>query len=200
MFCPQCGVNQSEELKFCKSCGTNLHAVRQAVATPEAVQKFDWNKTWIAEMLLADRERKKCADDIERRRGMTPEVKRYREIKAGVIVSSIGVALMIFLKVFMRGLILSGNIPPEAVEILNSIWVAGVLPFFIGLGLLINGLFVSKGLVALSKQELPTSADALEKEAARQQLRSADTTEFISTDFSVTEETTKHLRASGQKQ
>ena len=34
---------------------------------------------------------------MERRMGITPEVKRYNEIKAGVIVSSIGVGLAIFL-------------------------------------------------------------------------------------------------------
>ena len=32
MFCPQCGSTQNDELKFCKSCGVNLDAVRQALA------------------------------------------------------------------------------------------------------------------------------------------------------------------------
>ena len=50
MFCPRCGSTQSEELKFCKSCGANLSAVRQAVDTRETGGKIDWNKTWVAEM------------------------------------------------------------------------------------------------------------------------------------------------------
>lgn len=199
MFCPQCGTNQSEELKFCKSCGTNLHAVRQAVATPETVQKFDWNKTWLAEMLLSEGERKKSAGEIERQRSITPEIKRYKEIKAGVIVSSIGIGLAIFLNVFMEGIILGGNVPPDAVEIIRRLWVAGVFPFFVGMSLIINGLFVSKKIVEATRRELPTSANELEKEAARHSLRSADTNEFISTGFSVTEGTTKHLETSGQK-
>jgi uncharacterized membrane protein YvbJ len=27
MFCPQCGANQSDDLKFCNLCGANLQAV-----------------------------------------------------------------------------------------------------------------------------------------------------------------------------
>ncbi|MDT7602427.1 MAG: Double zinc ribbon, partial [Acidobacteriota bacterium] len=49
MFCPQCGANQSDDLKFCNLCGANLQAVRHAVATRETGEKFDWSKTWMAE-------------------------------------------------------------------------------------------------------------------------------------------------------
>jgi hypothetical protein len=49
MFCPRCGSNQSEELKFCKVCGANLHAVRQAVDSREPEGKFDWG-TWIGDL------------------------------------------------------------------------------------------------------------------------------------------------------
>ena len=89
MFCPQCGINQTEELKFCNLCGANLHAVRQAVATRETDDKFDWSKTWVAEMFLSEAERKRrlqeqksIEHELESQRGITPEVKRYNEIKA----------------------------------------------------------------------------------------------------------------------
>src|SRR5215211_442126 len=97
MFCPQCGNQQSEELKFCKLCGANLFAVRQVVATREADDKFDWSRTWVAEMFMSEAERKRRTAELELERGLTPEIKRYNEIKAGVIVSSIGVGLMVFL-------------------------------------------------------------------------------------------------------
>src|SRR5438067_1041829 len=139
MFCPQCGSNQSDELKFCKLCGANLQAVRQVVATRETGDKFDWGKTWVAEMFLSEAERDKREQELERQRGITPEVKRYNEIKAGVITSFVGIGLMIFLYVFMRGIILGGKIPTDAAEIISRIWVAGVIPLFVGLGLLING-------------------------------------------------------------
>src|SRR2546423_3097436 len=133
MFCPQCGSQQNDDLKFCKLCGANLLAVRQVVATRDTDKKFDWSKTWVAEMFLSQEERKIREEELERKRGITPEVKRYKEIKAGVITGSIGIALMIFLYIFMQGIILSGNVPPEAVEILRRIWIVGVFPIFVGL-------------------------------------------------------------------
>src|SRR5881628_376304 len=35
MFCPTCGKDNSNDLKFCASCGTNLDAVSQALAGRE---------------------------------------------------------------------------------------------------------------------------------------------------------------------
>ena len=55
MFCPQGGSNQSGELEFCKSCGANLYAVREVVATRDTDRKFDWSKIWVAEMMLRER-------------------------------------------------------------------------------------------------------------------------------------------------
>jgi len=200
MFCPQCGSNQGEELKFCKLCGANLYAVRQVVATRQTTEKFDWSKSWVTEMFLSEGERKRRAEELEYRRGITPEVKRYKEIKAGVITSSVGIGLMIFLYVFMPGLILSGHIPPDVAAILSRVWIAGVMPLFIGMALLINGLFVSKRLVEIARQRQLTTPSTSERDAEGHLLRAADTTEFIPTKFSVTEDTTKHLRSTGQNQ
>ena len=200
MFCPQCGSNQSDELKFCKVCGANLQAVRQAVATRETGEKMDWSKTWVAEMFMSSEEAVKRKAELERLQGITPEVKRYGEIKAGVITASIGLAVAIFLLVFMRGLILSGKVSPDTAEILGRLWIAGVIPLFVGIALIFNGLFVSKKLVEISGRGQRTEPNTLERDPEPQTLRSADTTEFIPSNFSVTEETTKHLRNSGQKQ
>ena len=200
MFCPQCGSNQSDELKFCKVCGANLQAVRQAVATRETGEKMDWSKTWVAEMFMSSEEAVKRKAELERLQGITPDVKRYNEIKAGVITASIGLAAAIFLFVFMNGLILSGKVSPDTAEILSRLWIAGVIPLFVGLALIFNGLFVSKKLVEISGRGRRAEPNTLERGAEPQALRSADTTEFIPSGFSVTEETTKHLRNSGQKQ
>jgi hypothetical protein len=199
MFCPQCGANQSDELKFCKLCGANLHAVRQVVAIREKGESFDWSKTWVAEMFLSEGERKRREEELERERGITPEVKRYNEIKAGVITGSVGIGVMIFLYVLMQGIILGGQVSPGDAEILRRVWVAGVIPLCVGIGLIINGLVVSRGLVRLASREAQTRQDALPREPERPSLRPADTTEFIPNNFSVTEETTKHLQGSGQK-
>src|SRR5215216_265753 len=97
MFCPQCGNKQSDELKFCNLCGANLFAVRQVVSTRATEEKFDWSKTWVAEMMLSEAERKRRQGDFEQKRGLTPEIRRYKEIKGGVITSFVGIALMFFL-------------------------------------------------------------------------------------------------------
>jgi hypothetical protein len=200
MFCPQCGSNQSDELKFCKLCGANLQAVRQVVTTRQTGDKFDWSKTWVAEMFLSESERNKREQELERQRGITPEVKRYNEIKAGVITTSVGIGLMIFLFIFMQGIIAGGKIPPDAAQIISRIWVAGVIPVFVGLGLLINGLFVSKKQAEAIRQKLSAQSSAYEKGTTPPALRSADTSGLIPSDVSVTEETTRHLSNPGQKQ
>ena len=199
MFCPQCGSTQSDELKFCKACGANLYAVRQAVATQETGEKFNWNKTWVAEMFMSSKEAVRLQAELERLQGLTPEVKRYNEIKAGVITGFVGLALALFLAVLMQGIILSGNVSPGAAEILSRLWVAGVLPLFVGVAIIINGLFVSKKLVEIAGQGAQAGPNTLQSGAEPNALRSADTTEFIPSGLSVTEETTRHLGSPGRK-
>lgn len=183
MFCPQCGTTQSDDLKFCKSCGANLSAVRQAVATRNPDEKKrDWRKTWVAE--------------LERQRDIAPETKRYNEIKAGVITSAVGIATMVFLAIFMEGIIRSGKASTEAVEILSRLWIAGIFPFLVGVGLLINGTFVSKR--QLEARNAATGNPLPKSRVDPQQLGSSDSTEFIPPGFSVTESTTKHLSTSAK--
>jgi len=197
MFCPKCGSNQNDELKFCKLCGANLFAVRQVVDNREAVEKFDWTRTWVAEMFMSPSEIKRRKEEIERQRGITPEMKRYNEIKAGIITSCVGIGLAIFLYIFMQGIILNGN--ASSAEVLSRLWIAGVLPLFVGIALIINGLFVSKKLVEIAGKT-QTATNNLEEGLNAQSLGPADTNEFIPSSFSVTEDTTKNLRSSGQKQ
>ena len=196
MFCPRCGSTQSDELKFCKACGANLYAVRQVVDNREPEKKFDWGNTWVADMLMSGEEAERRQAEIEHRRGVTPAVRRYQEIKAGVITSSVGVGIGVFLLVFMQGVILSGNVSPAAAQILSRIWLAGLIPFMVGLALIFNGVVVSKKIVELSKSTEQLGPGDQER-VQPQQLRSADTTEFVPSKFSVTEETTRHLGSQG---
>ena len=199
MFCPQCGSTQSEDLKFCKVCGVNLYAVMQVVAGRETDEKFDWSKTWVQEMFLSAEEKKRRKAEIELQRGITPEVRRYHEIKAGVIVSSVGLALAIFLFVFMGGLIASGKVASDVAEILSRLWVVGVIPLFVGLALIANGVVVSKKLVEAARRGSQMGPEGLAGDASPRSLHAADTNEFRPSPFSVTEQTTKHLGPSAEK-
>ena len=200
MWCPRCGSSQRdwwrtrdvlEELKFCRECGANLYAVRQLVDKPEVDEKFDWNKTWVAEMLQSSEEAVRRQQALEIAGGLTPEVKRYNEIKGGIITGSVGLALMIFLYVFMQGIIIGGKVPNDTAEILSRIWVAGVIPLFVGLALIFNGVFISKKALASSKRAPNSTSELTGDETPA--LRSANTAEFLPANFSVTENTTRHL-------
>ncbi|HKQ05519.1 MAG TPA: hypothetical protein VJ464_10330 [Blastocatellia bacterium] len=199
MFCPQCGTSQGDELKFCKSCGANLSAVRQVVTTREAPEKFDWNKTWVAEMLLSEEEKSKRKQGREG--NLYAEYLRYKEIKAGVITSFVGIGVMIFLYVLMQGIILSGQTAPGDAEILSRIWIAGLIPFFVGLALIINGVFVSKKLIEIAKRELQGTEPA-KRLASPDELKSVsgDWDETGSPKPSVTEHTTRQLENSRQRE
>ena len=199
MYCPKCGASQNEELKFCNFCGANLYAVRQVFDTRETNQKLDWSKSWVADMFLSAGERKRREAQLELQRGITPEVKRLNEIKGGVIASCVGIAVTIFLFVLMQGIIRSGDVTAGDAEILSRVWVAGLIPFMIGIGLIINGAFVSKRLVRITKDTSPLKPEGIAPGSEPRSLRSADTTEFASPRFGITEGTTKHLNVSGQK-
>lgn len=190
MFCPRCGFTQDEELKFCKSCGANLYAVRQVVDTRKTDEQPSPNHPWYAEMAIYKDESKRRQEELDHRRGIAPEITRYKEIKAGVITASVGLGFAIFLHVFMKGLILSGNISEGAAEILSRVWLAGLIPVMVGLALIINGVFVSKKLAEVVRR----ASNIEEKDTNPLELRSAETTEFVPASYSVTEDTTKHLK------
>src|SRR5262245_47888807 len=196
MFCPRCGSTQSEELKFCKACGANLFAVRQVIDTRDSNQKFDWSNTWVAEMFMSGDEALRRQEELERRRGITPATRRYQEIKAGVITSSVGLGVAAFLSIFMEGIIRRGKVTAAAAEILNNLWVVGVIHLLGGIALIINGSFLSLKIMELWKQHEEHGLDRLEGEGGPHMLRSADTQEFAPSNFSVTEGTTKHLGGS----
>jgi hypothetical protein len=199
MFCPRCGSTQDDQLKFCKSCGANLFAVRQVVDTRDVGEKFDWSNTWVAEMFMSGEEAARRKIEIERQQGLTPEIKRYNEIKAGVITGFAGIGISVLLFGLMEGIVLGGSVSEAAAQILSRLWVVGLIPVFVGIALIVNGLFVSKKLVELARKNSQAETSLGPGEAEPQLLRSADTNEFIPSNFSVTEGTTKHLRSSGQK-
>lgn len=196
MICPRCASNQSDDIKFCTFCGANLQAVREALEVRESDKKPDWDNNWLSEMFKTGQLAEMRKLEMQRRLGLTPEVKRYNEIKAGVIASSVGVALAIFLFVFMQGI--AGNVPPEAARVITRLWIAGVIPFMVGLALIINGVVVSKKIVEAVKRD-QKGTKTLDESATPRELRAADTSEFIPANMSVTDQTTRHLENSERK-
>jgi len=167
--------------------------VREALQAPDSAGKFNWNNTWVAEMFMSGQANELRKREMERQLGITPEVKRYNEIKAGVIVSSVGVAVSIFLHFLMHAIAAQN---PRDAELLNSIWLAGLIPFMVGIALIINGVVVSKKMVQVIEREQNRAKSLDEGSApAPRGLKSADTNEFIPANYSVTDSTTRHLES-----
>jgi len=195
MICPRCSSNQGDDIKFCTSCGANLQAVREALEAPDPAGKFNWNNTWVADMFMSGQMAEVRKQEMERRLGITPEVKRYNEIKAGVIVSCVGIGVTIFLLFLMNAI---ANLNPANGDILRSLWLAGLIPFMVGLALIINGVVVSKKMVEVIQRE-QNKSKSLDEGTGPRGLKSPDTSEFIPTNFSVTDSTTRHLENAERK-
>jgi len=184
MFCPQCGLTQPDDLNYCKSCGSNLNAVRTALVAGSAAEKFDWNKTWLAEMMMSSEEKTRRSAKLAK--VASAEMKRRNELKAGVITASTGVGLTIAVYSIMQGIIASGAVDAAAVAILSRVWVAALIPIFVGLALIINGVFVSK------KGDEP-AIDAAAGDGP-DFLAPPETNQLAAgVPFSVTDDTTRHL-------
>jgi hypothetical protein len=193
MFCPGCGFQANDDLKFCRQCGANLHGVREAMTSRSTKEKFDWSKTWWAEMIYPQ-------EELERMRGVTPvekllreEKKRLDEIKGGVITSLVGVGIMIFFYFFFD--VLARQKSGADADLLRRLWMTGIIPFLVGVGLLINGFFVSRRLVQLKEQLLQAAMPAPRPPAS---LPAKTTDQLVanaaaSSGASVTEDTTAHL-------
>jgi hypothetical protein len=186
MFCPGCGLQVSEDLKFCRQCGSNLHGAREGMMSRSAGEKFDWSKTWVADMFLTE-------DERERRRGVTAEEKWLNEIKGGVVTSFVGVGLMIFLRFFLD--VVANQKSPGDAEILRSVWMVGIIPVMVGVGIIFSGLFVSRRIVKLKEQQAQPAMPASPSPAALP----AKTTDQLAANAAqpagagVTEDTTAHL-------
>ena len=195
MFCPNCGTETREAIKFCKKCGTNLKRVQGVMskggAGSSANQSTDWNQWWVEEH----------QEKREQNKKKLPEEKRLEEIKTGVITASVGLAACIFLNLFFEAI---GNASggPEAI-ILQRIWAIGLLPLFIGLAFIFNGLFISKRIVELKKQNqmdplqpqpmfAPVANTSPVEQLPVAQLNEADQSQLA--DYSITEPTTTRLR------
>ena len=159
----------------------------------ESDEKFDWGKTWLAEMFMSGEEAVKREAEIERLQGITPETKRRKEIKAGVITASVGVGLMLVLSILMEGIIIGGGLSSRAAEILSRIWIIGVIPLLVGMALIFNGMVVSRKGDNTKPQEADKSTGELDA-ADQSYLSPADTSRLSSgVPFSVTDDTTKNL-------
>lgn len=111
-----------------------------------------------------------------------------------MITSSVGLSLMIFLS-FLFDAIATTVHGPEA-NILRNLWVVGLVPFLIGLGIIFNGFFIGRRIVELKRQQeqrdqqLPLFSTPNTSPVARL----VEPSHSPVSDFSIAEPTTTKLR------
>lgn len=192
MFCPGCGTEELQLNQFCRACGSDLRAVRLALAEPDkitesAVSARDGIGRAVAARIRemdSARDLKKFAEDVlpEIEKFLeSPAEKRLRRIRTGTLISLIGLGAAI---AFTAA---SGLIGDNDIIVVAAL---GVVCFFIGLSFLINGLLFTVPKKSLAgKSSEAAGRRELEDKAGEPVLPES---EQVFT--SVTEHTTKHLK------
>ena len=188
MFCPNCGTETREPLKFCKQCGVNLRRVQGVLGKGGAGAVTNSPANWEQAVLEEHQEER------DRKKRKTPEEKRYEEIKGGIITASIGLGLMIFLRFLFNAI--ASTLPWQEANVLRGLWWVGWIPFLIGLSIIFNGYFISRRIVELKGQQEPANPQprfpAVPGTSPVPQLTEASQSPI--SEYSVTEPTTTKLR------
>lgn len=207
MYCPSCGSEERQLSQFCRACGTDLRIVRNSLENPDAITQSAISAREHIGMAVADKIRQmgkakdleKFAEDVLphfEKFLESPEERRLRRIRTGVITSAIGLGASIVVLIMAM----------DKLEILPFITPA-LVTFLVGLGIIINGLLFTTpqkqlpGDVydALSQKALDASMNRMPYEAPAP---SNLTNELGSTTAprlqapSITEHTTHHLNTS----
>jgi len=195
MFCPECGIEERHSNQFCRACGTDLRGVRSAVESPDtitasAVSARDEIGRAIAAKIRETRTAEELAvvaeevlPEIEKFLE-SPEEKRRRRIRLGMLLSSIGLGAAI-------GISLVSMVMADGDVIFLA--ALGIVTFFLGLGFILNGVFLT-----VPRKTLPDRSSEADSQRQLDGLP-ADTNEPksplpASLFSSVTENTTQHLK------
>jgi hypothetical protein len=184
MFCPSCGSEERQLSQYCRACGTDLRMVRRGLEQPDSITASAVSARQQISQAMADkirqmessRELKQVAEDVLPQIEKfleSPEEKRLRRVRAGVItaLAGLGAALVIFLASL------------ESHDLVPFIALA-LVPFFVGLGIVINGLAFTVPRKTLADR----SADA----ESQRQLEAGN--DYASSRISIGSHTTNDLR------
>jgi hypothetical protein len=159
MYCPTCGSEERQLSQFCRACGTDLRVVRNSLERPDSITASAVSAREQIGVAVADQIRQlRTGKDLEHvaeevlpafeKFLESPEERRLRRLRAGVITASIGFAVSL---VTLFVAVSKGDI---------FIMLPGMVTLMIGLGIVANGL-----LFTLPRKSLPGgSADALAQE------------------------------------
>jgi hypothetical protein len=115
-----------------------------------------------------------------------PEKKRLNDIRGGVITTMVGIGICTFLFFLMNAVAENPDVPREGAMIIRTVWLAGLIPLLIGIGLIINGIFFWK---PFGKQRGRPTLESGEQVPLLNDVRAA----MLTRPPSVTEQTTTKL-------
>jgi hypothetical protein len=159
MYCPSCGSEERQLSQFCRACGTDLRVVRNSLESPDAITQSAISAREHIGMAVADQIRQmKSAKDLSKMAEEilpnfekfleSPEEKRLRRIRAGVITAAIGLGASIIFFILAMDKI-------DLIPVITPFFVT----FLVGLGIIVNGL-----LFTVPRKSLPGDVrDALEQ-------------------------------------
>jgi hypothetical protein len=198
MFCPSCGTEERQPNQYCRACGTELRIVRVALEKPDRVTISAVTAREEIGRAVADRirETKSVKELSGLAENVLPEIekflespaeKRLRRIRSGVITASVGIGATILLSLIS---LFEKDAP--------FIFAAGLIVFFIGLGLVLNGLYFTlppqsiedNSLEANRQRELEKSLGISNNQLNEYNPPAVNKTSSVS---SVTEHTTRQL-------
>jgi hypothetical protein len=157
MYCPSCGSEERQLSQFCRACGTDLRIVRNSLENPDAITQSAVSAREHIGMAVADKIRQmSSAKDLEKvaedilppfeKFLESPEEKRLRRIRAGVITAAIGLGASVVMLLMAL----------DKTDFFPYITPA-FITFLVGLGMVINGM-----MFTVPRKKLPGDAgDAL---------------------------------------
>ncbi len=200
MFCPNCGIEEVHSNQFCRACGSDLKRVRTALAaadpvTASAASARDEIGRAVAAKIRDTRSAEQLvvvAEEVLPQLEKfleSPEEKRLRRIRTGMIISSIGIGAAV-------GISLASLFMGDA----DIVFLAGlgVVTFFIGLGFILNGVFLTLPKRVADKKGIAAGEDPRPLDpygSTTSDLQTPASHSFLSNpgENSITESTTRHL-------
>jgi hypothetical protein len=205
MFCPSCGMEERQASQFCRACGTDVRVVRTALQKPDSITasavgaRDEIGRALAAKIqtIQSAGDLKKIVEDVlpEIEKFLeSPEERRLRRLRAGVVSAAIGLGAMI--------LMLVKTVPLPPLVFLG--WPAGLIVFLIGLGVVINGLLFSVPSKQVADHSLEARAQSMLEIANNNSVSTGPivtgpivtgevAAKFIAPPPSVTEHTTRQL-------
>ena len=194
MYCPSCGSDERQPSQYCRVCGVDLRAVRQTLERPDSITASAISARQQISLAIAERIRQvETGKDLEHiaedvlpqieKFLESPEERRLRRIRAGLMTAAIGLAAS--LGVFFVAL--------DKIDLLPAL-VPTLIVFFVGLGLMINGLWFTVPRKQFPQTDLTNLRPEPFEVPQRQITQNMSPAYPPLTNSSVTEHTTHHLR------